>query len=51
MLRALALVDARIDAMRTMAHEAVDAAAEVHATLTPEQRAQVSKRLRRHLDE
>jgi periplasmic protein CpxP/Spy len=49
--RALALVDARIDAMRTMAHEAVDAAAEVHATLTPEQRAQVSKRLHRHLDE
>ena len=49
--RALALVDARIDAMRTMAHEAVDAAAEVHATLTPEQRAQVSQRLRRHLDE
>jgi protein CpxP len=49
--RALALVDARIDAMRTLAHEAVDAAAEVHATLTPEQRAQVSKRLRRHLDE
>jgi periplasmic protein CpxP/Spy len=49
--RALTLVDARIDAMRAMAHEAVDAAAEVHATLTPEQRAQVSKRLRRHLDE
>jgi Spy/CpxP family protein refolding chaperone len=49
--RALSLVDARIDAMRTMAHQAVDAAAEVHATLTPEQRAQVSKKLHRHLDE
>jgi protein CpxP len=49
--RALALVDARIDAMRAMAHEAVDAAAEVHATLTPEQRAQVTKRLHRHVDE
>jgi Spy/CpxP family protein refolding chaperone len=50
-VRALALVDARIDALRAMAHQAVDAAAEVHATLTPEQRAQVSKRLHRHLDE
>jgi len=49
--RALALVDARLDAMRAMAHEAVDAAAEVHATLTPEQRAQVARRLRRHVDE
>jgi periplasmic protein CpxP/Spy len=49
--RALALVDARIDAMRAMAHEAVDAAAEVHSTLTPEQRAQVARRLHRHVDE
>jgi len=49
--RALALVDARIDALRALAHEAVDAATETHATLTPEQRAQVSKRLHRHLDE
>jgi Spy/CpxP family protein refolding chaperone len=49
--RALALVDARLDAMRTMAHQAVDAAAEAHETLTPEQRAQVSKKLRRHTEE
>jgi Spy/CpxP family protein refolding chaperone len=49
--RALALVDARLEAMRTMAHEAVDATAEVHQALTPEQRAQVAKRLRRHLEE
>ena len=49
--RALALVDARLDALRTMAHEAVDAAAEVHETLTPEQRAQVAGRVRRHLEE
>lgn len=49
--RALALVDARIDAMRTLAHQAVDAAAEVHATLTPEQRAQVAARLRKHAQE
>jgi protein CpxP len=49
--RALALVDARVDAMRTMAHEAVEATAEVHQTLTAEQRAQVTKRLRRHVEE
>jgi protein CpxP len=49
--RALALVDARVDAMRAMAHQAVEAAAEAHATLTPEQRAQVSKKLKRHLEE
>jgi Spy/CpxP family protein refolding chaperone len=49
--RALALVDARIDAMRTMAHQAVDAAAEAHETLTPEQRAQVSKKWHRHVEE
>jgi periplasmic protein CpxP/Spy len=48
--RALALVDARIDALRAMAHQAVDGVAEVHGTLTPEQRAQVSKKLRRHLE-
>jgi periplasmic protein CpxP/Spy len=47
-VRALALVDARIDAMRAMAHEAVDAAAEVHDTLTPGQRAQVAARVREH---
>jgi periplasmic protein CpxP/Spy len=49
--RALALVDARIDAMRAMAHEVVDAAAEIHSTLTPEQRAEVARRLHRHVDE
>jgi protein CpxP len=49
--RALALVDNRIDAMRAMAHEAVGAVADVHQTLTPEQRAQVAKRLRRHVEE
>lgn len=49
--RALALVDARIDAMRALAHEAVDGIAQVHETLTPEQRAQVTKKLQRHLEE
>jgi Spy/CpxP family protein refolding chaperone len=50
-VRALALVDARLDAMRTMAHEAVDAAAEVHQALTPAQREQVARRVRRHAGE
>ncbi len=48
--KALALVDARLDAMRTMAHEAVQAAAEVHDTLTPEQRAEVAARVRKHAE-
>ncbi len=46
-----ALVDARIDALRAFAHEAVDAGLEAHATLTPEQRAKVTKRIRRHIEE
>jgi protein CpxP len=49
--RALALVDARIDAIRALAHEAVDGIAQVHETLTPEQRAQVARKIRRHVDE
>lgn len=43
-----ALVDERIDALRAMAHEAADAGLEAHDVLTPEQRAQVSKKLERH---
>ena len=46
-----ALVDARIDEVRALAHEAVDAAVEVHGVLTPEQRARVSRKLHRHADE
>jgi len=45
-----ALVDARIDAMRKLAHEAVDAGVELHAVLTPEQRAKLSKKLARWTD-
>ncbi|WP_426745293.1 Spy/CpxP family protein refolding chaperone [Myxococcus faecalis] len=33
-----ALVDERIEALRAFAHQATDAALEVHGTLTPEQR-------------
>jgi periplasmic protein CpxP/Spy len=42
-----ALVDKRMDAMRAMAHEAVDAGIEVHDVLTPEQRAKVTKKIER----
>jgi Spy/CpxP family protein refolding chaperone len=45
-----ALVDARIDALRAVAHEAVDDAVQAHAVLTPEQRAKVSRKLHRHAD-
>jgi periplasmic protein CpxP/Spy len=43
-----ALVDQRIEEMRAVGHEAVDAAAEVHDALTPEQRQQVAERMERH---
>jgi periplasmic protein CpxP/Spy len=42
-----ALVDQRIEAMRAMAHQAVDAGIEVHDVLTAEQRAQVAKKAER----
>jgi len=46
--RVHALVDQKADAMKGFAHKAADAMAEVHATLTPEQRAQLAKKARRH---
>jgi len=46
-----ALVDARIEEVRAIAHQGVDAAVEVHGVLTPEQRARVSRKLHRHADE
>jgi Spy/CpxP family protein refolding chaperone len=44
-----ALVDQRIDALRAFAHDAVDAGADVHGILTPDQRAKVTKKIERHL--
>ncbi len=44
------LIDQRIDALRAFAHEAADAAVDVHGVLTPEQRAKVSKKIHRHMD-
>jgi Spy/CpxP family protein refolding chaperone len=49
--RVHAIIDERAAAMKGFAHEVADALAEVHDTLTPEQRAKLSKRMHRHLDE
>ncbi len=42
-----ALVDQRVEEMRKLAHQAVDAGVEVHDTLTPDQRAKVTKKIER----
>lgn len=42
-----ALVDERVDEMRALAHEAVDAGIEVHGILTPEQREKISRKAER----
>jgi protein CpxP len=41
------LVDQQIEALRAAAHKSVDGLLEAHATLTPEQRAPLVKKLRR----
>jgi protein CpxP len=42
-----ALVDERFEAMKAMAHEAVDAGVDVHDVLTPEQRAKLTRKIER----
>jgi periplasmic protein CpxP/Spy len=42
-----ALVDRRMDDVRKLAHQAVDAGIEVHDVLTPDQRAQLTKKIER----
>jgi Spy/CpxP family protein refolding chaperone len=42
-----ALVDARADEFRKLAHEAVDAGVEVHGILTPEQREKITRKVER----
>jgi Spy/CpxP family protein refolding chaperone len=42
-----ALVDARVEEMRALAHQAVDAGVEVHGVLTPEQRERLSRKAER----
>lgn len=46
-----ALVDAKIEAYRKLGHDAVDGFVEAHGVLTPAQRAELEKKLRRHLDD
>ncbi len=41
------LVDQRMNELRTLAHQAVDAGIEVHGVLTPDQRAQLTKKIER----
>jgi Spy/CpxP family protein refolding chaperone len=41
------LVDQQVDALRALAHKSVDGVVEAHATLTPEQRAPLVKKMRR----
>lgn len=41
-------IDARIDAIRALAHEAADGVIEVHGVLTPEQRAQIAEKVGKH---
>lgn len=43
-----ALVDARADALRKLAHEAVDAGADVHDVLTPAQREKLTRKIERY---
>lgn len=45
----LARMDARIDGIRALAHEAVDDALEVHATLTPDQREKLARKVERRM--
>jgi protein CpxP len=45
-----ALIDARIDALRALAHETADSAIQLHGILTAEQRAQISKKIHRRME-
>jgi protein CpxP len=49
--RVHAIVEGRADAMKGFADEVTDAVLQVHAILTPEQRAQVAKKMQRHMEE
>jgi len=46
-----ALVDSRANAMKKFADEIADAVLQVHGILTPDQRAIVTKKLQRHMQE
>jgi Spy/CpxP family protein refolding chaperone len=49
--RVHAVVDGRADAMKRFADEVSDAVLQVHGILTPEQRAQITKKLQRRVEE
>jgi len=49
--RVHALIDQRGEQMRAFAHKVADGLAEVHAVLTPEQRAQLAKKAQRRMGE
>ncbi len=49
MAKVHALVDQRLASVKSFADEVADAAAKLHAILTPEQRAKVSKKLHRRM--
>jgi protein CpxP len=46
-----AIVDDRAAAMKKFADEVADAAIQVHNILTPDQRAQIAKKMQRHMQE
>jgi len=46
-----AVVDARAASMKAFADEVADAVLQVHGILTPEQRAQVTAKIKRHMQE
>jgi Spy/CpxP family protein refolding chaperone len=46
-----ALVDERISAVRAFAHKLVDAAVEVHASLTPEQKATITGKIKDRMEQ
>jgi periplasmic protein CpxP/Spy len=46
-----AIVDQQIDQLRALAHEAADAAVDAHGILNADQRAKISKKLHRHLEQ
>jgi protein CpxP len=49
--RVHAIVEERANGMKGFANEVADALIQVHDILTPDQRAQLSKKLQRHMDE
>ena len=49
--RVHAVVDGRADAMKGFADEVADALLQVHGILTPDQRAQLTKKMQRHMEE